>query len=70
LWIDLPEGVQGQAVVARGLAEGVAVFPGSIFYPNHDGGTNGLRLSYSNASPARIRQGIQRLQRAVNGVSA
>ena len=51
------------------MAEGVAVFPGSIFYPNGDGGSNALRLSYSNATPDRIRQGIERLKRGVSAVA-
>jgi 2-aminoadipate transaminase len=69
MWIDLPDGVSGDAVAAAAMAEGVAVFPGSIFYPNRDGGTNGLRLSYSNATPERIRTGIERLKRGVTAVA-
>jgi DNA-binding transcriptional MocR family regulator len=69
LWIDLPHGVSGDAVAAAAQAEGVAVLPGSIFYPNHDGGFNGLRLSFSNASPERIREGIERLHRGVAAVA-
>jgi 2-aminoadipate transaminase len=65
LWVDLPHGVSGDAVAIAAQAEGVAVFPGSIFYPNHDGGFHALRLSYSNASPELIREGIERLQRGV-----
>src|SRR2546430_11455170 len=65
LWVDLPHGVSGDAVAAAAQVEGVAVFPGSIFYPNHDGGFNALRLSYSNATPERIREGIERLHRGV-----
>ncbi|HEV7662695.1 MAG TPA: PLP-dependent aminotransferase family protein [Chloroflexota bacterium] len=69
LWLDLPEHVSGQAVVEAAESEGVAVYPGWIFYPNHDGGTNGLRLSYSNATPERIHEGVARLQRAIAAVS-
>jgi 2-aminoadipate transaminase len=69
LWVDLPKGVSATAVTVAGQAEGVAVFPGGIFYPNHDGGAHGLRLSYSNATPERIRQGIERLHRAVAAVA-
>jgi len=69
LWIDLPHGVSGDAVAAAAQAEGVAVLQGSIFYPNHDGGFNGLRLSYSNATPERIREGIKRLHRGVAAVA-
>jgi 2-aminoadipate transaminase len=68
LWLDLPEGLSGEEVARAALAEGVAVLPGSIFYPNGDGGFNGIRLSYSDTSPERIREGIRRLQRAVSAV--
>jgi 2-aminoadipate transaminase len=69
LWIDLPNGLSGQKVAAAGLAEGVAVFPGPVFYPNGDGGQNGLRISFSNATPENIAEGIRRLQRGVDAVA-
>jgi 2-aminoadipate transaminase len=69
LWLDLPRQVSGHAVADAALAEGVSVFPGAIFYPNADGGSNGLRLSFSNSTPERIREGIQRLHRGVINVS-
>jgi 2-aminoadipate transaminase len=69
LWVDLPRGVSGDAVARAGIAEGVAAFPGSIFFPNADGGFNGLRLSFANVTPDRIREGIQRLHRGLLAVS-
>jgi len=69
LWVDLPHGVSAEAVAAAAQAEGVAVFPGSIFYPNLDGGFNGLRLSFSNASPKLIREGVERLHRGMAAVA-
>jgi 2-aminoadipate transaminase len=68
LWVDLPPRLSGDAVTVSALAQGVAVYPGSIFYPNGDGGASGLRLSFSDASPAIIREGIQRLKRGVDAV--
>ncbi len=70
LWLDLPPELSAEAVVKAALDEGVAVFAGPIFYPNGDGGFNGIRLSYANATPDRIREGIRRLHRAVKHVSA
>jgi 2-aminoadipate transaminase len=69
LWIDLPEHLSGETVAAAAQAEGVAVLPGALFYPNGDGGSNGLRLSFSNATPERIGEGIRRLQRAISTVA-
>jgi 2-aminoadipate transaminase len=70
MWVDLPRGMSGEAVAGAALKQGVAVLPGYLFYPNLDGGRNGLRLSYSSATPERIREGVQRLRRAVEGVGA
>jgi 2-aminoadipate transaminase len=70
LWVDLPTGMSGNAVADAALAEGVSVFPGSIFFPNGDGGSNGLRLSFSNSTPDRIREGIQRLHRGATALRA
>jgi 2-aminoadipate transaminase len=69
LWVDLPQDVSGAAVAEAALPEGVSVFPGAIFYPNGDGGLNGLRLSYSNATPERIKQGVERLHRAFTAIA-
>ncbi len=68
LWLDLPDGVSGDAVASRGLQEGVAVFPGEVFFPNADGGHHSVRLSFSNATPERIAEGIRRLHRSVEAV--
>jgi 2-aminoadipate transaminase len=70
LWLDLPKGTSALAVVAAAQAEGVAVMPGPIFYPNGDGGSSSLRLSFSNATPERIREGIARLKRGVTAAGA
>jgi 2-aminoadipate transaminase len=69
LWLDLPEGVSSSQVTSAALAEGVAVFPGEVFFPNGDGGHHSLRLSFSNASPDRILEGIRRLHRGFAAVA-
>jgi 2-aminoadipate transaminase len=70
LWLDLPADVHGLEVARRGIGEGVAVFPGGVFFPNADGGRHSVRLSYSNATPERIAEGIRRLQRTVDAVAS
>jgi 2-aminoadipate transaminase len=70
LWVDLPNDLSAEAVSIAALDEGVAVFPGTLFYANADGGTHGLRLSYSNTTPERIREGVERLKRGVAAASA
>ena len=70
MWLELPKGMSGDAVASAALDQGVAVFPGSLFFANGDGGANGLRLSYSNTTPERIREGVERLKRGVAAASA
>jgi 2-aminoadipate transaminase len=69
LWLDLPDDVSGDEVVTRGLQEGVSVFPGGVFFPNADGGHRSVRLSFSNATPERIAEGIHRLRRSVEAIA-
>ena len=70
LWVDLPQGLSAEVVASTALEHGVAVFPGTLFYANADGGTSGLRLSYSNTMPERIREGIARLKRGIAAAGA
>jgi 2-aminoadipate transaminase len=65
LWVDLPDDLSAEAVASAALEAGVAVFPGALFFPNADGGASGVRLSYSNTIPDRIREGVERLKRGV-----
>jgi 2-aminoadipate transaminase len=60
LWITLPEGVDATELLPAALAAKVAFVPGSPMFPN-GGGRNTLRLNFSNAAPAKIREGVARL---------
>jgi 2-aminoadipate transaminase len=64
LWLDLPPHADAARVAAAARREGVGALPGTVFYPT-GGGDHALRLSYANASPEHIREGIRRLARAV-----
>lgn len=63
VWLTLPEGMDGAALLARAIAEErVAFVPGGAFFA--DGSNrNTLRLSFSCASEAQIDEGIKRLGR-------
>jgi len=63
VWLTLPEGMDGAALLARAIAEQrVAFVPGGAFFA--DGSNrNTLRLSFSCASEAQIDEGIARLGR-------
>jgi DNA-binding transcriptional MocR family regulator len=60
VWVTLPEGHDGAALLDRSLAEaGVAFVPGAAFY--FDGrGRSALRLSFSLPGEADIDEGIRR----------
>ncbi len=60
LWVELPEGVDARALLARSLEHDVAFVPGSSFFPN-GGHENTMRLNFSNMPEERIAEGVRRL---------
>ena len=60
VWLTLPEGLDAQAMLPRGISGRVAFVPGNAFYA--DGfGTRNIRLSYCFPTPEAIREGVRRL---------
>ncbi len=53
----LHEGVNATDMLMKAVEKGVAYVPGTYFYPN-GGHDSTLRLNFSNADPATIRQGM------------
>jgi 2-aminoadipate transaminase len=64
LFVTLPEVLNARELLADALAQGVAFVPGEEFHVA-GAGKNTLRLNFSNASPERIDEGIQRLGRVL-----
>ena len=64
LWATLPEGMKSADVLQDAVAEKVAFVPGSPFF-SKGGGENTMRLNFSNATPAKIREGMARLGRVL-----
>lgn len=60
LWVVLPEGLNATELLREAVKENVAFVPGTPFHAQ-GGGENTLRLSFSNATPEQIREGIARL---------
>jgi 2-aminoadipate transaminase len=75
VWLTLPEdlntGPEGDLVKAA-IREGVLYVPGEFGHVNENGPlpTNEARLSFGDASPAQIAEGIRRLRRAADAVRA
>ncbi|MFY9781494.1 MAG: PLP-dependent aminotransferase family protein [Candidatus Baltobacteraceae bacterium] len=63
LWVRAPEGVDTTVLLGRALERNVAFVPGAPFWVNRDV-RNTLRLNFSNAGEARIREGVARLAQA------
>lgn len=66
LWLSLPPATDAGALVGGALRQGVAVIAGSAFSPS---GLyqNSLRLSFSHARPAELREAVRRLRVAFDG---
>jgi len=60
VWLNLPAGIDGKAMLARAVTARVAYVPGTAFFA--DGfGSGAIRLSFCYPSPERIREGVRRL---------
>lgn len=64
VWLTLPEGVDSQAMLPRGVNARVAFVPGNAFYADGQG-TNNIRLSYCFPTAERIREGVRRLAKVI-----
>jgi 2-aminoadipate transaminase len=59
-WLTLPDGGDAGDLATRAVERGVAIVPGSLFFPDERGGGN-VRLSFSLVDEAKIDDGIERL---------
>jgi 2-aminoadipate transaminase len=68
LWVELPRGVDVDALFDAAAARGVQFVKGSDFVL--EGGESSLRLAYSGVTPAEIEDGVARLAEAYREVAA
>ena len=69
VWLTLPRGTDGGALLAHALkSQRVAFVPGKAFHADGSG-ANTLRLSFSLADAAEIQTGIQRLGQAIRDLA-
>jgi len=66
LWVELPEGTDGDALFAAAAERGVQIVKGTDFLL--EGGENAFRLAYSGVTVAQIEEGVARLADAVRSV--
>jgi len=60
LWVTCPEGIDTGELMLRAMESKIIFVPGRDFFPDASGHRY-MRLNFSNASPERIRTGIERL---------
>jgi 2-aminoadipate transaminase len=64
LWMTLPKQLDSTKLFNVAIKQNVAFVPGTHFYAN-GGGHNTMRLNFSNSSPEKIKEGIERLGLAI-----
>jgi 2-aminoadipate transaminase len=69
LWVDLPDGVSGETILARADEAGVTFVKGADFYVD-GGGESAIRLAFSYATADEIDEGIGRLGGLVREAAA
>ncbi len=69
IWVTLPDGCSSMEVFEQALKENVAVLPGMPFYVD-GGGTDTMRLNFSNSTPENIVRGMGRLARVIRRMSS
>ena len=73
VWLTLPEDMAtspDSPLLKAALKEGVAYIPGEFGHVSEEGDVprNEARLSFGDASPDQIREGVRRLRRAAEAV--
>lgn len=69
VWMELNQPIDTWELFPAAIAEKVAFIPGAAFSVE-DGLHNGMRLSFGNASPAKISEGVARLAQVVRQARA
>jgi 2-aminoadipate transaminase len=64
LWATLPDSMSSLDLFNRAIKEKVAFVPGQAFYAD-GGGSNTMRLNFSNSNNDRIFEGVTRLAKAI-----
>jgi 2-aminoadipate transaminase len=65
VWVELPAGLDAEAMLEGAIERGVVYLPGRLFYTTETGGQHCLRLSFSRASFEEIERGIAALGETV-----
>lgn len=69
LWLELPDGLDAEALLRCAVQKGVAFVPGSSFYADQPQ-RNTARLNYTYNTGARTKQGVERFVEALGEFTA
>ena len=58
IWCRLPDGIDSKDFIAKAYSKGLALLPGHIFYPFHNGGRDHVRINYSYETEERLQAGM------------
>ncbi len=61
IWVELPAGLDSQALFQPAIEAKVAYVPGAVFYAREGAGRNTLRLSFCAVEEPKLREGAKRL---------
>jgi 2-aminoadipate transaminase len=64
LWVTLPEIIDADVMITRAVENGVIYVAGDAFFVDN-AGKNMIRLSFSQPSHEKIREGVQRLGKTI-----
>jgi GntR family transcriptional regulator/MocR family aminotransferase len=70
IWLELPEKLSSEKLLPLALEEGVVFAPGNEFFPGGSGGRNWLRLNFVAQASDQIEEGMKRLSKAIQRLSA
>lgn len=70
IWLQLPENMSSEKLLPLAWEEGVTFAIGNGFFPDEQDGQSWLRLNFVAQAPDRIEEGIRRLGRAVERLTA
>lgn len=68
IWVTLPAGCPSMEVFEKALKENVAILPGMPFYVD-GGGTDTMRLNFSNSTEEKIISGMGKLARVIRSMN-